>query len=513
MEQPSKFTAASRYKSLEQLRQGPLDRARKNSRLTLPWIMPPEGSDEQTELFDPFQNTGSQGVNHLSSKMTLAVMPPNEPFFRHDADDFAAAELEAEKPAEIVEAQQKLAKYDRAVMKRIEASGDRPKFDLLNKHLLIAGNALVDIRDDVTRVFGLDSYVVARDPRGRVIELVVKEQVHPDALPQKVRDQIAEETSQKGEPSGDKELLDLYTHSQLVAGFYEGFQEVDGVRVEGSEFKKKPTEFGFIALRFAVVDGQSYGRSFVESIIGDLTSLEVLTQAITDVASAASKVIFLVRQNGTTRVRDLQSAANFDFVSGDTNDVSVLRLDKGADLRIARELAVTIEERLGEQFLLRSAVTRQAERVTAEEIRYVALELEDALSGIYSLLTHELQLPYVRLKIKQMKDLPNLPEDVVNLTITTGLDALRRGHEMQKLRSWAEGLIAIYGPQVVAQFIPIEIYSKRLGDSLGLDLLGLIKPREEVEEGVVSDKITDAAIGASPSIIQGAIQNGQSTNQ
>ena len=504
------FTAASRYKSLEQDRQGPLERARKNARLTLPWVMPPDGADEQTELYDPFQNVGSQGVNHLSSKMTLAIMPPNEPFFRHDADDFAAAELAESNPEQIVDAQEKLAKYDRAAMRRIEASGDRPKFDLVCKHLLIAGNALVDIREEKTRVFGMDSYVVARDPRGTVVELVIMEKVHPDALPAEVRNQIEAGAEKQGKTkaSGDKELLDLYTHAQLQDGFYVGFQEIDGELIDGSEFKKKPDDFGFIALRFAVVDGQHWGRSFVEGIVGDLTSLEVLTQAITDVASAAAKVIFLVRSNGMTRVTDLSKAENFDFITGDANDVTVLRLDKGADLRIARELAVSIEERLSEQFLLRSAVTRQAERVTAEEIRYVALELEDALSGIYSLLTYELQLPYVRLKIKQMKGLPTLPDDVVNLTVTTGLDALRRGHEMQKLRMWAEGLTAIYGPEATKEFIPMEIYAKRLGDSLGLDLMGLINSPEAVQQGAVSNKVTDAAIGAAPQIIQGAMQNG-----
>ncbi|WP_416142518.1 portal protein [Escherichia coli] len=43
-----------------------------------------------------------------------------------------------------------------------------------------------------------------------------------------------------------------------------------------------------------------------------------------------------------------------------------------------------------------SAVQRTGERVTAEEIRYVASELEDTLGGVYSILSQELQLPLVR---------------------------------------------------------------------------------------------------------------------
>ena len=147
--------------------------------------------------------------------------------------------------------------------------------------------------------------------------------------------------------------------------------------------------------------------------------------------------------------------------------------------------------------------------MTAEEIRYVALELEDALSGIYSLLSHELQVPYVRLKIKHMKDLPDLPKDVVNLTIVTGLEALRRGHEQQKLRAWAKGMAEIYGPEKTAQFISMDVYAKRLGDSLGLDLTDLITSSEEVTEKATQDKVTDAVISSAPSLLQGAPTNEQ----
>ena len=39
--------------------------------------------------------------------------------------------------------------------------------------------------------------------------------------------------------------------------------------------------------------------------------------------------------------------------------------------------------------MLQSSVQRDAERVTTEEIRYLAGELEDTLSGIYSILSQD----------------------------------------------------------------------------------------------------------------------------
>ena len=43
-----------------------------------------------------------------------------------------------------------------------------------------------------------------------------------------------------------------------------------------------------------MVDGEDYGRGRVEEFLGDLQSLESLTQAITEGSAAAAKVVFLV---------------------------------------------------------------------------------------------------------------------------------------------------------------------------------------------------------------------------
>ena len=42
------------------------------------------------------------------------------------------------------------------------------------------------------------------------------------------------------------------------------------------------------------VDGESYGRGRVEEFIGDLKSLEALSQALVEGSAAAAKVVFTV---------------------------------------------------------------------------------------------------------------------------------------------------------------------------------------------------------------------------
>ena len=55
-------------------------------------------------------------------------------------------------------------------------------------------------------------------------------------------------------------------------------------------------------------------------------------------------------------------------------------------------------------FLLHTAIQRDAERVTAQEIRYMAEQLETAMGGVYSLLSQEFQLPLVKILMKRMQE-------------------------------------------------------------------------------------------------------------
>ena len=63
---------------------------------------------------------------------------------------------------------------------------------------------------------------------------------------------------------------------------------------------------------------------------------------------------------------------------GSSNDVSVLQVNKFADFRIAYDTMNRIETRLQLAFLLNSSIQRNAERVTASEIRFMAEDLEQS---------------------------------------------------------------------------------------------------------------------------------------
>jgi hypothetical protein len=225
-----------------------------------------------------------------------------------------------------------------------------------------------------------------------------------------------------------------------------------------------------------------------KKLLGDLKSLEYLSKAIVEGSAAAAKIIFLCNPNGTTRPDSLARAANGSIVAGNPNDVAPLQMQKQADLTVALNTIARIEQRLSFAFLLNSAIQAGAQgrdRVTAEEIRMVAQELEAGLGGVYSILSVELQLPLVKRKMALMEksgSLPKLPKDVVTPRITTGLDALGRGNDKAKLIEFISTLAQTMGPEVMGKFVNNRELITRLAASDGLDTYKLIKSDEQLME-------------------------------
>ncbi|WP_236452068.1 portal protein, partial [Escherichia coli] len=158
-----------------------------------------------------------------------------------------------------------------------------------------------------------------------------------------------------------------------------------------------------------------------------------------------------------------------------------LQLEKSGDFTVAKNVSDTIEARLSYAFMLNSAVQRTGERVTAEEIRYVASELEDTLGGVYSILSQELQLPLVRVLLKQLQatqQIPELPKEAVEPTISTGLEAIGRGQDLDKLErciaAWS-ALKALEGDDD----LNLANLKLRIANAIGLDTAGMLLTQEQ----------------------------------
>lgn len=507
-----KGTAKARYEQLKRGREPYLERARKCAKLTVPSLLPAAGSSTTTAFETPYQGLGARGVNNLAAKLLLALLPPNTPFFRLMLDDFTVEELSQSQEAQ-AEVEKGLNKIERAVQTEIETNAIRvSSFEGL-KHLVVSGNALLYLPDEGgQRVFRLDRYVVARDPLGNVLEILTEEDVAPMALDEDVRRACLDDNPSKDEDdpqAADKETQ-LYTHARKIGKKWSIYQEINGIRVPDSEGTLKEDNFPYVPLRWTKVDGEDYGRSYIEEYLGDLVSLEELTKAIVEGSAAAAKILFLTDPGGVTRPKDIADAPNMAVRAGSANDVTVLQLQKHADFSVALETLQRLEQRLAFAFLLNTAIQRPGERVTAEEIRFMAGELEDALGGVYSVLSQEFQLPLVKRLMAQMskqKRLPALPDDLIQPAITTGLEALGRGHDLQKYQLFLNAIAPM--SDMVGQYINGGDLIQRIGTALGINTDGLIKSPEQMQQEAQQAQMQQAMSDLGPEAMKMAAQAAQ----
>ena len=113
----------------------------------------------------------------------------------------------------------------------------------------------------------------------------------------------------------------------------------------------------------------------------------------------------------------------------------------------------------------------------------MAQELEYVLGGVYSILSQEFQLPLVNRvmdKMQKKRTLPKLPKKLVKTTIVTGLEALGRGHDLNKLDMFIQGAAQLLGPEFPT-YVNMSDYLKRRATSIGIDTEGLVKTEEEIQ--------------------------------
>ena len=477
-------TAKERYDSLSSARTQFLTEAEDASKLTLPYLI--RGHEEygggMKQLPTPWQSVGAKGVVALASKLSLALLPPQSSFFKLQVDE---SQLGQDFGPEVKsELDLSFAKIERTILDAIAASNDRVIVHQALQHLVVGGNALIFMGKTGLKVFPLNRYVIERDGNGEVIEIVTKERINK----QLIEDYLPKEeeilsSNDEGMTTVGKEECDVYTHVKRDNNRFTWHQEVYGKVIPKSISKAPVESTPWLPLRFNTVDGEPYGRGRVGQFIGDLKSLEALSQALVEGSAAAAKVVFVVSPSSTTKPQTLASAGNGAIVQGRPDDIGVIQVGKTADFQTAYQLMAQLEGRLNEAFLVLQV--RQSERTTAQEVQMTQLELEQQLGGLFGLLTAELLVPYLNRKLsifQKTGEIPRIPKGMVKPIIVAGINALGRGQDVQALGGFLQTIAQTMGPQAIQQYINPDEVIKRLAAAQGIDVLNLVKSMEERQQ-------------------------------
>jgi len=489
--------ARTRYDYLSSDRSQFLEEARQASELTLPYLI--RGHEEHMtgmkQLKTPYQSVGAKGCVTLASKLMLALLPVQTSFFKLQLDE---SQLGQEFPPEMrSELDLSFAKVERIILESISASDDRVSVHQALLHLVVAGNALVYMSKYGLKVYPLNRYVVDRDGNGQVIEIVTKERISKDLIETQVSKEVLE-PNRVDDDGGYDDDVDVYTHIKRDNNRFTWHQEVNDKLVKGSQGKAPVDLNPWIPLRFNTVDGEAYGRGRVGQFIGDLKSLEGLSQALVEGSAAAAKVVFTVSPSSTTKPSTLAAAGNGAIIQGRPDDIGVIQVGKTADFRTAYEMVGTLSQRINDAFLVLNI--RQSERTTAEEVRMTQMELEQQLGGLFSLLTVDFLVPYLNKKLSDAQrkgEIPKIPKDIVKPTIVAGINALGRGQDRESLAQFLTILAQTLGPEAIANFINTDEVIKRLAAAQGIDVLNLVRSMQEVQQEQAAAQEQQMAMQAS----------------
>lgn len=467
------------YEKLEKKRAPFLQRARDYSRMTLPYVLPAEGTPVGEANKRGYQGIGAEAVNHLSNKIVQALFPVNEPFFRMGLDPEVEAEFSAKKKMSTSELDVYFNTITDLCIRQMGKLKLRPLLVQNEKHLIITGNGCLVFTDSGVRQLGLDKYVVRRDPEGKILLVITKESVVFDELPKEVRAVYLARNPSKQEDKLKGKELPLYTGYYWEDGEYEGLQSVDDILIFSNRVPEE--KLPIIINRWNTTSGEDYGRGLVEDHAGDLHVLNFLSEARARGAATMMDVKFLVKPGSLTDVDALNEAPTGEYVQGMEGDITVLQLEKYADSRLIESVMKEYMERIGRSFLMLQATIRDSERTTKYEVQRMANEMDLSMGGIYSSQAEELQRP-IAIQLLDMVDPRLVNKDVVPV-INTGLEALGRASELEKIYQYSEMMALPQSwPEALQQVMDWKSYSDIVASNLSLDTEGFYVAPSTVQQ-------------------------------
>jgi hypothetical protein len=523
------LNVAGRYAELHATREQILTRARDMAGVTIPSIFPHNSAQETEELTTPYQSVGARTVNNLSNKLLLTLFPVSSPFFKLSVAESILQELQEGGDDGIKnQVESKLLEMESIIQSDMEVNAFRTKIFEALRSLVVVGNFLLHIPKEGEPVgYRMDQYVVKRSVRGKVLEIIVKEFISKEELETDWVEQLNNSDEQladhEGEQVAGSKKLEMYTRIYLEDKKYHEAKFIRGVLLEGTEAKYPEKANAWLALRWNAISGEDYGRAYVEEYLGDFRSLEGLSRAILEHAAITSKTFGIIRPNSVMQPESLVSVKNGGFIVGDPEDLVFPEIGKYNDMQVAQTTVQNITESLSRAFLLTQ--TRDAERVTAEEIRLQAGELETALGGAYSLLAVNFQQPILMREIdrlKKSKALKEVSNKDIEPKVIVGLEGLGRGTDLDKFLR-ASAAIGQIAPS--AQLMPDLDMNKVVQfvfNAVGMDGDDVLKSEETKEAEAQAQQQAQAqeqAMGMAQEVVkqgtkpmvEGAIENPEAT--
>lgn len=417
------------------------------ARLTIPSVWRPHVLDpDLIEKANDYQSVGAMLTRNLVAKMAIVMFNPVRPFFRarlSAADQQAADQMQIPAP----EVQRSIAVVEQEAIQTLDALGQRPKLYRALEQVVVLGNTMLIMDDpeepDDIRIVSVDEWAVRRSKHGRVINLARFEEVRACELDDKVRQALPPEKVTKLRPNDTVRILYAIEYKDKKYDM-RVFVDDEELPAEFSVLGKKSlADFGIHLITWKLEPNADYGTGLIEEFIRDIKTLSVLSQASIEGILAGMEVFWWLNPNSVETIHTLANRRQGQVMSGTGDDLKAVSAGNDKALEVGRGALQEVIGRLSRAFLMTSAAVRDAERVTAEEIRLLAQELESMYGGDYAALATSLQRPVAQWLLRRTEGLKDVP-----VIIVTGLEALSRSAAVDNL------VLAFTDVQRIMQAVP-----------------------------------------------------------
>ena len=411
-----------------------IERSKEYARLTTPSICPMDNAGK-TEQEHANVMIGPRCVNFLAHKLVNTMFPHDRPFFKIGIKPQVEFDLSKQVEQATIDKsktdiEERGIQVARLGMSKIDMIQYRPVAIEAAKHLIVTGNAVIRRLPNTKRVvYGVKDFGIFRHIDGSPYDIIVRDMSRFDALDKNVQDAVR--AHRVGVKPYDTVALYSRWRWDARAGKWEFTQAVDDHNLPTFSLVAEK-DFPLIPLTWTLARGENYGRGLVEDNIAAFNSIDVSTTALLDLMGIAADIKFFVNPGSVIDIQELINSKRGTYHLGAEGDVSSPNVSqqKMADMRVMAESIANWERNLSAAFLMSSGSVRDAERVTAEEIRFYAKEIESAYGGLYSMLSKVWQLFEATWAISQIEQ--GLPK-FVDVLITTGLDALSQESALDNL--------------------------------------------------------------------------------
>ncbi len=427
-----------------------------------------------------YQSTGAILVNNLASKLVQYLFPVSSSFFRlKDTQELKQFLREIDSDAS--DAAQSIANLEREASERLFLNEGYAQLHQLMRILIVTGNALVYRNAGKLTVYSPRNFVVLRDASGAVLDCILKEQITYGRLPVEARMLF---NGQKKE----FDTLDLYTRIKLLteAGKddrYLVYQEIEDKRFGGKTIYHKNL-CPYIPVVWDLVNSDSYGHGLVAEYAGDFARLSVLSEASAKYQMDACKVVNLVKPGAAVDIDELADADCGEYVQADPESVAKSETGDARFIQAIDAIIMRIINSLSVAFMY-SANVRDAERVTAEEIRAKISEVDKTLGGVYSKLSEQLHPAFAYLLCNEVS--PKFGAAIISgklkIELLIGTAALGRTGDVERLLQSIQILsVIVPAAQQISSRFNIEkiIDTVLLSNNIKLD--DVMKSQEQLRQ-------------------------------